>query len=198
MASLNSSSASDEPQGRWGHCSAAVGGVSYTWGGHFGAASTPEDHSSTVHCFHKDSESWIKRPTTGQPPLGLFAAACTVIGVFLYVFAGMNLEGDYFNTIHQLDTRSFVWLLLEPVNPQDAPMCKANAAMTSYNDEILVTIGGYGPLPEKNSDRVEYVPDQDGSGSGCTNELVCFDIAASKSATVCVTRAMETQRFYTL
>ena len=186
MASPNSPSASEEPQPRGSHCTATVGGMSYTWGGSL--VTYPDSDSDVVHCFHADDENWIKRPTTGEPPPGFVGAACTVIGFFVYIFAGHNGE-DYFNSIHRLDTRSFVWSLLEPGNPEDAPMCKSNAAMTSYNGKILVTIGGYGPLPKNRANGVEYVPDpESSSGDGWTNELVCFDITTSKlvSQSCCV------------
>ena len=185
MASPNSPSASEEPPPRHNHCTATVGGVSYTWGGYLDTY--PDRDSDVVHCFHADDENWIKWPTTGEPPPGFYSAACTVVGFFVYIFAGYNGE-EFFNSIHRLDTRSFVWSLLEPGNPEDAPMCKFGAAMTSYNGKILVTIGGYGPLPKNLANGVEYLPDTDVSGDGWTNELVCFDITTSKlvSQSCCV------------
>ena len=59
-------------------------------------------------------------------------------------------------------------------------MAKCGTAMVSYNEKILITIGGFGILPNHRRSGTEYIPSQDSPGCGWTNELLCFDVNASE------------------
>ena len=132
-----------------------------------------------VDVFDPATEEWDWITTTGPPPPGFIHASCTVIGIYLYVFGGWN-DITYFNNIHQLNTRSIEWTKLDDVNQGEAPMAKAAAAMVSYNERMLITIGGYGILPNHRRTGTEYILHPLRPGRGYTNELLCFDVHSSE------------------
>ena len=171
-----------EPQGRWGHCSTLIDGKVFMWGGICGAAGTPDDHSSFVDIYDPASQRWTQQKTSGDPPLGVIGAACVGVSPYMYIFAGLNLAGECYNSIHCLDTRNLVWTEISAVNSQEAPMKKRFACMVSYSDSQLVTIGGYGVLPENSRPNAEYVANTEEGceGRGWTNEMGVFHLSSSK------------------
>ena len=172
-----------EPQERWGHCSTVIDGKVFMWGGHCGAAGTPGDHHNVVDIYDPASQRWSQQKTSGPTPPGLINAACVGISPYMYLYAGRNIDtGEYFNSIHQLDTRILAWTEIKAVNPLQAPMKKSGAHMVSYSDSLLVTIGGYGVLLENPQPHADYVADTDEGYEelGWTNELGVFNLTTSK------------------
>ena len=172
-----------EPRGRCGHCNALIDGKVFMWGGHCGAAGIPDDHRNVIDIYDPASQRWSQQKTSGPSPPGLVGAACVGISPYMYIFAGLDTDADeHFNTIHQLDTRSLVWKEVKAVNPLEAPMKQAGARMVSYSTSLLVTIGGYGRLPDTPQSRADYVADTDEGykGRGWTNELGVFNLTTSK------------------
>ena len=172
-----------EPRGRWCHCSALIDGKVFMWGGLCGAAGTPDDHRNVVDIYDPTSQRWSQQKTSGPSPPGFYGAACVGISPYVYIFGGGDPDtGEYFNTIHQLDTRILVWAEINALNPLEAPMTKAGASMVSYSESVLVTIGGYGDLPDNPQPRADYVSDTEEGceGRGWTNELGVFNLTTSK------------------
>ena len=167
-----------EPQARYSHCSAFVNGKIFMYGGHiFGHMLT---QPPTVVCvFDPATEKWGQITTMGPPPPGFITASCTAIGVHLYIFAGWN-RISFFNNIQDLNTANLKWTQLNDANQGEAPMAKFGAAMISYNEKILITIGGYGILPSHRRSGTEYIPSQNFPLHGWTNELLCFDVNSSE------------------
>ena len=172
-----------EPQGRWGHCSTVIDGKVFMWGGYCGAAGTPDVLRDVVEIYDPASQTWSQQKTSGPSPPGLIAAACVGISPYMYVFAGQDPDTrEECNTIHQLDTRILAWTELKAVNQLEAPMKKSAARMVAYSDSLLVTIGGYGDLPENPQPHSDYVADtgEGREGLGWTNELGVFNLTTSK------------------
>ena len=172
-----------QPQGRWGHCSTVIDGKVFMWGGHCGAAGTPDNHRNVVGIYDPASQRWSQQKTSGPSPPGLFSAACVGISPHMYIFAGFDPDTHkYCNSIHQLDTRTLIWTELKALNPLQAPVRKSGACMVSYSDSLLVTIGGYGVLPENPQPHSDYVADTDEGYErlGWTNELGVFNLTTSK------------------
>ena len=164
-----------EPVGRLGHISAVVSGRQYTCHGHYGAA-TAKTHPRMVEIFQHSIPNWEQKPTSGQPAPGLLFAACTTIGIHIYVFGGGDDTASTFcNTIHRLDLKSLIWTEISTSNPREAPMAKYSAGMVSVRDNILVIVGGYGKLPDHQHPNRQYTPDADPE-LGWTNELHCFHV----------------------
>ena len=167
-----------EPAGRWGHCSAIVGGMKYTYGGHFGAGGVPT--LTAVDIFDFETELWQQTPTSSDPPPGYSAGSCAVIGVHIFHFGGTGGRDDskYYNTIHCLNTTDLSWSALPALNDQQAPIPKIGATMLPYTN-ILVIAGGYGDLPD-HPHPDKYVPSPDREGKGWTNEVHCFHVDSSE------------------
>jgi len=134
---------------------------------------------TVVDVFDPATEKWEQITTTGPPPPGFIGASCTVIGLYLYAFAGRD-GISYFNNVQELNTTNLKWTQLNDANQGEAPMAKAGAAMISYNQKILIAIGGYGFLPSHRRSGTEYILDPGFPGHGWTNELLCFDVNASE------------------
>ena len=167
-----------EPQGRRGHCSAFVNGKIFMYGGLI-TGSWLTQPPTVVDVFDPATEKWEQIATTGPPPPGYLNASCNVIGLNLYVFAGHN-RISYFNNVQELNTANLNWTQLNDANQGEAPMAKGGTAMISYNQKILITIGGYGSLPSHRHSGTEYILNPDFPGRGWTNELLCFDVNASE------------------
>ena len=167
-----------EPQARYWHCSAFVNGKIFMYGGLiFGSG--PTQPPTVVDLFDPATEKWEQITTTGPPPPGFLNASCTVIGAQLYIFAGWD-GFSYFNNIQVLNTTSLKWTQLNDANQGEAPMAKKATAIISYNEKILITIGGLGILPNHRHSGTEYILDPKNPGRGWTNELLCFDVNASE------------------
>ena len=167
-----------EPQARCGHCSAFVNGKIFMYGGLI-TGSRLTQPPTVVDVFDPATEKWEQIATTGPPPPGFINASCTVIGAQLYLYAG-QAGSSFFNNIQELNTTNLKWTQLNDANQGEAPMAKHSAAMISYKEKILITIGGYGSLPNHRRSGTEYILDPDIPGCARTNELLCFDVNASE------------------
>jgi len=136
---------------------------------------------TVVDVFDPATEKWEQITTTGPPPPGFIDASCTVIGAQLYIFAGWGWDdNNYFNNIQELNTINLKWTQLNDANQGEAPMAKNGTAMISYNQKILIAIGGYGILASHRRSGTEYIPSQNFPGHGWTNELLSFDVNSSE------------------
>lgn len=163
-----------EPVARWGHFSATVGGRYYVWGGHTENFSAADETFKTIHCFDPFLESWTVHECNGAYPPGIYDGACASEGHHLYVYGGTDGSRCY-NSLHQLDTRSWTWKELSSTGP----IRKTGSGMVVYDNQ-LVLFGGCG----YSISGAEYVA-RDGSSDGkspvWTNELHTFDLKKGKS-----------------
>ena len=167
-----------EPHARYGHCCAFVNGKIFVYGGHIIGPRLTQP-PTVVDVFDPATEKWEQITTTGPPPPGFIDASCTVIGMYLYAFGGRD-GISYFNNIQELNTTNLNWTQLNDTNQGEAPMAKCGTAMISYNQKILIAIGGYGILASHRRSGTEYIPSQNFPGRGWTNELLSFDVNSSE------------------
>ena len=171
----------NEPTPRFSHCAAAVGGRCYLWGGvvqDFFEIDWKE-LVSTVEIFDPYLETWEKHPTTGDPPPGLYDAACTSVLNSVYWFGGWD-GWSFYNSLHRLDTTTLEWRKVQPLNPAEGPMRKVWCGMVSFSQDKLATFGGYGhPTTSPLQSGATFIKNPFSSGMGWSNELHVFDITRS-------------------
>ena len=171
----------NEPTPRFSHCAAAVGGKCYLLGGFVQdfLGNGRKKLVSTVEIFDPYLETWEKHPTTGDPPPGLYDAACTSVLNSLYWFGGW--DGLFFyNSLHRLDTTTLKWTELQPENEDEGPMRKKWCAMVSFSPDQLATFGGYAhPTKSPIQSGATFIDNPFSSGMGWSNELHVFDITRS-------------------
>ena len=46
---------------------------------------------SSVEIFHCETGDWIRQPTSGAPPLGVYGYGCSAVGDTLHVFGGNSM-----------------------------------------------------------------------------------------------------------
>lgn len=161
-----------EPAPRWGHFTAAVEGEFYVWGGRtedFHKKKSKLSLAASVHHFDPFQESWAEKCDSIDAPPLLYCGASASAMHHLYLYGGQTEDAEWQSSLHQLDTRSWVWKQLS----SDGPMKKAGCGMINYGSR-LVLFGGYG-LPSSPS-QPGFIPNSKSShGSGWTNDLHVFD-----------------------
>ena len=171
----------NEPTPKFSHCAAAVGGRCYLWGG------VVQDFLgidrkklvSTVEIFDPNLETWKYVLTTGDPPPGLYDAACTSVLNSLYWFGGWDGK-SFYNSLHRLDTTTLEWTELQPENEAEGPIRKKWCGMISFSQDKLATFGGYGhPTKSSIQSGATFIKNPFSSGMGWSNELHVFDITRS-------------------
>ena len=94
--------------------------------------------SSVVDIFDPYSESWEKRPVTGDAPSpGTYRAASASLHDNLFSFGGTD-GGRYLNTLHRLDTEKLCWSQVSPQNADGAPMPKFGCGMIAFGSGLGV------------------------------------------------------------
>ena len=181
-----------EPAPRTGHTSLLVGGNLYLWGGrmdgiprvHF--SPVKREFLSSVDVFHYDycGADWIRRETSGTPPLGVEGYSCAAVGDSLYYFGGYcGHDQCYHNSVHKLSTLSLQWMMLSPSTSESgAPMKKMVSGMVAFRDgeeDILCVVAGIGGLtPSNHQSGAQYKTDYR-SNSWC-NEQHMFSLSSSE------------------
>ena len=170
-----------EPTPRFSHCAAAVGRKCYLWGG-MGrdiSESGKRKFASTIEIFDPYLETWQKHPTTGDPPPGLYDAACTSLLNSLYWFGGWD-GWSFYNSLHRLDTTTLEWTELQHQNEAEGPMRKIWCGMVSFSQDQLAIFGGLGCLTTSPiQSGANFVKDPSDHEMGWSNELHVFDITRS-------------------
>ena len=153
----------------------------------------PDD--AHVHNFNWDLDvldismgMWENGEASGDPPPGVYAAACDVFGSRLFAFGGGHGYGQcYHNDVFQLETTTKTRSQLVPVNGDGAPMKKWRCGMSAFVDSDgklqLCVFGGVGeePIPSLKQPGAEYVANTKRRGNAWCNELHCFCVDDRKS-----------------
>ena len=171
----------NEPTPRFSHCAAAVGRKCYLLGGFVQdfLGNGRKKLVSTVEIFDPNLETWQKYHTTGDPPPGLYDAACTSVSNSLYWFGGWD-GWFFYNSLHRLDTTTLKWMELQPQNEAEGPMRIKWCGMVSFSQDQLATFGGYGhPTKSSIQSGPTFIKNPFASGMGWSNELHVFDISRS-------------------
>ena len=185
-----------EPAPRTGHTPLLVDDNLYLWGGWMDGI--PEVHDSpkkrkflsSVDVFQLDCGDWIRRETSGTPPLGVMVYCCAAVGDSLYYFGGYcGHHQCYHNGVHKLSTSSLQWTMLSPSTSESgAPMRKIGSGMVAFRDgeeDILCVIAGYSSLtPSNHQSGAQYYKTDYGSTSWC-NEQHMFSLSTSEYNVLC-------------
>ena len=172
-----------EPSPRFSHGAAPVGGKYYLWGGRVQdfSGSGRRKLASTIEIFDPYLEAWKKHPTTGVPPPGLYAGACTSLLDSLYWFGGRD-DSLFYNSLHKLGTTTLEWRELQHLNPADGPMKMFGCGMVSFLQDQLAVFGGYGVSTGPTQPGATFIKSTKFTdGSGWSNELHVFNITEGMS-----------------
>ena len=183
-----------EPAPRTGHTPLLVDGTDlYLWGGLLD--SLPRVHDSpakreflsSVDVFQSDCGDWIRRETSGTPPLGVRGYRCAAVGDSLYYFGGYcGHDKCYHNSVHKLSTSSLQWMMLSPSTSESgAPMRKFGSGMVAFRDgeeDILCVVAGFGLTPSHRQPGAQY---KTALGSiSWSNEQHMFSLSTSEYNTL--------------
>ena len=120
--------------------------------------------TSVVEICDLQTGRWEQKPTTGNPPLGVFGYASAVIGNEIFYFGGdCNHFGCYHNSLYSFNVVKLRWTELSPTNSHGGPMMKRDAGMVAAKidgEDYLVVIGGWG----LSSDNFPKQPEADYGG----------------------------------
>ena len=158
---------SSGPLPRRGHTTLCVGGNLYMWGGSIDGI--PEVHDSpekrkflsSVDVFQSGCGDWIRRETSGTPPLGVKGYCCAAVGDSLYYFGGYCGHANCcHNSVYKLSTSSLQWMMLSPSTSESGtPMRKMNCGMVAFRDseeDILCVVAGIGLTPSHHQPGAKY------------------------------------------
>ena len=140
---------------------------------------------SSVDVFQSDCGDWIRRETSGTPPLGVKGYCCAAVGDSLYYFGGYcGHVGCYHNSVHKLSTSSLQWTMLSPSTSESssgAPMRKSSSGMVGFRDgeeDILCVVAGIAGLtPSHRQSGAQYKTD---FGFAWCNEQHMFSLSTSE------------------
>ncbi|XP_019856586.1 PREDICTED: kelch domain-containing protein 1-like isoform X2 [Amphimedon queenslandica] len=145
-----------QPVGRDSHSTVQVGDYLYMWGGDqpgLPAVHNDEEKQSicsVVEVCHLPTGTWVQKPTTGGPPLGVQAYAAAVIRNEIFFYGGFcGHDKCYHNSLYSFNVDTFNWKELSPTTSHHGPKMKAGCGMVALciNDEdYLAVIGGLGPI----------------------------------------------------
>ena len=177
LSRLTGSSAKYEPLPRYYHVSQTVGSKVLVQGRRTKDFSvTSREHlASVVEILDPYSELWEQRQVEGDAPSpGTYLAASASVNDDLFRFGGFDGR-NRFNTLHRLDTKTWRWCQLSPMNAEGAPMPKTGCGMMCFRDNLVV-FGGYG-IPRGPTEPRSFVNDTHFTdGSGWTNEFHIYHL----------------------
>ena len=166
-----------EPPPRFGHFSAAFEGHLCVSGGR--TKGSTKEKGELVHTFNQLSESWSSKQCQGPSPDGLCDGASAYAGHHLYLYGGHD-GPRYYNSLHQLDTRSWTWSHLSSAGPMRK--IAIGCRMVTY-DETLLCFGGYGIPSGITQPGAEFTKDSKFTdGRGWTNEFHAYDLKQGERA----------------
>ena len=168
-----------EPSPRIGHTSVLVNDNLYLWGGL--VDDLPRVHDSPekkrflswVDVFQLDSGDWIRRETSGTPPLGVEGYCCAAVGDSIYYYGGYcGHDKCYHNSVHKLNTSSLQWTMLTPYT--QPPTKKRDSCMVAFRDdeEDILYVAGTNWTSGK---RAYFGQNMFSLSNGtCMSDVVCY------------------------
>ena len=185
LSRLTGSSAKYEPLPRLCHISECVGSKVLVQGGLMKDISEKSrQHLSTlVEIFDPCSELWEQKQVRGDGPQpSIYFAASASLHDDLFSFGGF-CDGNLFNTLHRLDTKTWHWYQLSLQNVDGAPMPKIGCGMTSFRNSLGV-FGGHG-IPRGPTEPHSFIKDtRFTDGRGWTNEFHIYNLSEGMHTSV--------------
>ena len=132
--------------------------------------------ASVVEIFNPYHKLWVQTQVTGDSPSpGTYHAASASLHDYLFSFGGKDGCGNFFNTLHRLDTKTWHWCQLSAQNAKGAPMPKYGCRMISFRESLAV-FGGYG-LPQGPPHPQSFIKNTSFTdGRGWTNEFHIYNL----------------------
>ena len=152
------------PSPRRYHFSAGRNRSTFYWGG----ATLDERKYVPVadleHLYELEvvGDKWKKHLLKGQHPPGVYHGACAVVRDRLYLYGGMDKEGEPTGSLFELNLSTKSWRELSHPGT-GGPKKKRSCAMVAYNSTLIIH-GGW-------------------ANDGLTNELHMFDLEAGECST---------------
>ena len=137
---------------------------------------------SSVDVFQSDCGDWIRRETSGTPPLGVMGYCCAAVGDSLYYCGGWcGHDKCCHNSVHKLSKSSLQWMMLSPSTSESGtPNKKMESGIVAFRDgeeDILCLVAGYGPTPSHRQSGAQYKSDD---GTTWCNEQHMFSLSTSE------------------
>ncbi len=115
----------------------------YLWGGQ------GDDQPEAVFIYNVHTESWTKKTTKGpHPPTGLHDGGCSISDKYLYIYGGSD-DSSYSGSLYQLNIFTWTWKELSN-GSAGGPGRKVGCRMISYQDQLWIVGGYYGPRARYN------------------------------------------------
>ncbi|XP_019860167.1 PREDICTED: kelch domain-containing protein 1-like [Amphimedon queenslandica] len=179
-----------EPVERSDHSTVRVGDYLYMWGGD--QPDLPKVHnndkkkalSSLMEVYHLPTGRWEQKPTTGNPPLGIWAYASAAIGNEIFYFGGRcNHDSCFHNSLYSFNVDTFTWRELSPTTPHHGPMMKGYCGMVAFQlngKDYLAVIGGRGPSSNNTPTQPNAKYQRLVANSKRTNEIHYYKVSSGK------------------
>uniref|UniRef100_A0A1X7ST78 Uncharacterized protein n=2 Tax=Amphimedon queenslandica TaxID=400682 RepID=A0A1X7ST78_AMPQE len=144
-----------QPVKREEHSTVRVGDYLYMWGGR-DQPGLPTVHNnekkksmcSVMEVYHLVTGRWEQKPTTGNPPLGVWGYAAVAIGNEIFYFGGYcGHDQCHHNSLYSFSVDNFNWKELSPTTSRHGPVMKYHCDMIVIKvngEDYLVVIGGEG------------------------------------------------------
>ena len=182
-----------EPMPRFCHISAQVAKKIAVYSGRTADDSVENRKSlqSIVELYDPHTEKWEAKRCTGEAPVpGLYAAAGASSSDALYTYGGVDGDGKFVNSLHQLSANTFRWSELSRPNKGGvSPIAKSGAGMAVCGD-MLAVLGGYGiphgPTQRAGSSFIKHTSESD--GRGWTNEFHIYHLNEGTHTCTTMTR----------
>ena len=172
------------------HSTVRVGDYLYMWGGD--RPDLPKAHnsdkkkamSSLMEVYHLPTGRWEQKPTTGDPPLGIYGYASAAIGNEIFYFGGScNHDKCYHNSLYSFNVDTFIWRELSPTTPHHGPMMKGYCSMVAFRlngEDYLAVIGGSGPSSNNTPTQTnaQYDSRRLATGFKQTNEIHYYKLSS--------------------
>ena len=185
LSRLTGSSAKYEPLPRSWHISECIGSKVLVQGGRTKDFSEKSrQHLSTVvEIFDPYSELWEQKHFKGDGPLpGTYGSASASLHDDLFSFGGL-CDDNPFNTLHRLDTKTWHWYQLSPLNADGVPMPKVGCGMISFRN-CLGVFGGLG-IPRGPTEPHSFMKKtRFADGRGWTNEFHIYNLSEGMCTSV--------------
>lgn len=138
-----------EPSPRYLHYAGSVNGQLCVWGGITEEFLLSQTNSVSpfiynyVDTFDPYLEVWMRLPSGGTQPPGLYAGASAAAGDFLYVYGGYDGQERH-GSLHSFNIKTCTWKLLSAHTP-DGPRKKVGCGMLYYEHKLILFGGSSNP-----------------------------------------------------
>ena len=125
-----------EPAGRDGFISATIDSKVFVWGGEL-TDSKDTSHLKSLYIIDTLKENWKSKSTNGEHPQGHKYCCSAQSGNVLYVYGGLDENGENSGSLFSLNLDILSWRELSP-HVHDGPSKKNRGGMVVQGDKIIL------------------------------------------------------------